>query len=124
MQDKIGELRLQQEKICELLEKGVYTVEIFTKRNDSLEKEIRNLQISETELLEQCRDEKQMKSRTDEIIPTTQRILDQYGNLKISEKNSLWKMVLEKITMYRPNDKEFDLHIYPKLPMEPIQYSA
>ncbi len=124
VQDKIGELRLQQEKICELLEKGVYTVEIFTKRNDSLEKEIRNLQISETELLEQCRDEKQMKSRTDEIIPTTQRILDQYGNLKISEKNSLWKMVLEKITMYRPNDKEFDLHIYPKLPMEPIQYSA
>lgn len=51
IQRQLSELHSQQNKICELLEKGVYTVEMFSKRNDTLEKEIRKLQSLETDLL-------------------------------------------------------------------------
>ena len=38
--------QLQQENICEYLEKGVYTIDMFTKRDPALTQEIKQLQIS------------------------------------------------------------------------------
>ena len=43
----------------------------------------------------------------EELIPTTQRILDSYPHLSVAEKNSLWKIVLEKITVFRTPEGEF-----------------
>lgn len=56
------------------------------------------------------------KKAVEELIPTTQRILDSYPHLSVAEKNSLWKIVLEKITVFRTPEGEFSLHLYPKLP--------
>lgn len=117
IQNQLAELHLQQNKICELLEKGVYTVDMFTKRNNVLNKEIQKLQSSENDLLKRRAANEQSEKNIAEIIPTTQHILENYEHLSISEKNSLWKIVLEKITVYRPQNGEFDIHIYPKLPM-------
>ena len=36
VQSQLAQLRTQQDNICEYLEKGVYTIEMFTKRNDIL----------------------------------------------------------------------------------------
>lgn len=51
VQEQLAQVRLQQDNICEYLEKGVYTIEMFTKRNETLTREIRKLQTSENELL-------------------------------------------------------------------------
>ena len=50
---QLAGLQLQQDTICEYLEKGVYTIDMFTKRNSALTQEIKQLQISEAELLRQ-----------------------------------------------------------------------
>ena len=115
---QLAELQSQQDKICEYLEKGVYTVEMFGKRNDALVKELQKLQAAEGELLKKQSTQKNVKHVAAEIIPTTQRILDSYPRLSVAEKNSLWKIVMEKITVYRTPDGEVSLHIYPKLPMQ------
>lgn len=115
---QLAELHFQQDKICEYLEKGVYTVEMFSKRNDALVKELRKLQVAEEELLKKQSSQKDAKHAVAEIIPTTQRILDSYPRLSVTEKNSLWKIVMEKITVYRTPNGEVSLHIYPKLPMQ------
>ena len=65
------QLQLQQENICEYLEKGVYTIDMFTKRNASLAKELKQLQSAEADLLRQQREGKQKKRATVQIIPTT-----------------------------------------------------
>lgn len=44
-------------------------------------------------------------------------ILDSYDKLTIVEKNDLWKIVMERITVFRTPEGEFSMHIYPKLPM-------
>ena len=118
VREQLAETQLQQDKICEYLEKGVYTVEMFTKRNDTLTREMRKLQASEADLLKKQSSQSDIKNAEAEIIPTTQRILDSYSRLSVPEKNSLWKIVMEKITMYRTPDGEFSMHIYQKLPMK------
>ena len=117
VQGQLAQLRTQQDNICEYLEKGVYTVEMFTKRNETLMKELRKLQASEDDLLKQKESKSSTKSIEAEVIPTTQRILDSYPHLSVEEKNRLWKIVMKKITMYRTPEGDFTLHIYPKLPM-------
>ncbi len=117
VQGQLAQLRTQQDNICEYLEKGVYTVEMFTKRNETLMKELRKLQASEDDLLKQKESKSSTKSIEAEVIPTTQQILDSYPHLSVEEKNRLWKIVMKKITMYRTPEGDFTLHIYPKLPM-------
>ena len=56
-----AQLQLQQENICEYLEKGVYTIDMFTKRNASLAKEINQLQSAEADLPRQQGEGKQKK---------------------------------------------------------------
>lgn len=109
---KIGEL-----KICEYLEKGIYTIEMFTKRNDTLTREIHKVQAAENELLKKQGAQKDIHDVEKEIIPTTQHILDSYPQLSVEEKNRLWKIVMERITAYRTPGGEVSIHIYPKLPM-------
>ena len=117
VRDQLVELQMQQDKICEYLEKGVYTVEMFTKRNDTLTREIQKQKAVESDLLKKQSSQSETKSAEAEIIPTTQHILDSYPRLSVAEKNSLWKIVMEKITIFRTPDGEFSMHIYPKLPM-------
>lgn len=69
-----------------------YTVEMFTKRNDTLTRELRKLQASEADLLKKQSSQSDIKNAEAEIIPTTQRILDSYSRLSVPEKNSLWKI--------------------------------
>lgn len=123
IQEQLAGLYLQQDKICELLEKGVYTNELFSKRNSTLEEEIRRLQSSEADLLNKRSSQKQSEMEAAAIIPTSQRILDSYDQLSASEKNSLWKIVMKKITVYRHPNGEFCIHIYPKIPEQNLNYS-
>ena len=113
---QLAQLQLQQEGICEYLEKGVYTIDMFTKRNASLSREISQLQRTEAELLQQQSDNNHQKKATSQIIPTTQHILESYPILTVAEKNQLWKLVMKKATVYRSQDGELTLHIYPNLP--------
>ncbi len=117
IQEQLVTLQEQQDKICTLLEKGVYTVEMFSKRNDAITREIMKLQIDEADLAQKILSQKLGEDAQKSIIPTTQHILDSYDILSPEEKNRLWKVVLEKVTVFRSKTDEFSLHIYPKVPM-------
>ena len=60
--------------------------------------------------------EQSSQDQNAEILPATQHILESYPKLSVLEKNTLWKIVMEKITIYRTPEGELSLHIYPKLP--------
>ncbi len=116
VQAQLAGLQQQQDSLCDYLEKGVYTVDMFTKRNATLAREIKKLQESEAELMRKKESGSQASQAAVEIIPTAQHILDNYDVLTIAEKNRLWKLVLKKATVYRTPDGELSVHIYPKLP--------
>lgn len=116
VQAQLAGLQQQQDTLCDYLEKGVYTIDMFTKRNATLAREIKKLQESEAELMRKKESGSQENQAAMEIIPTTQHILDNYDVLTIAEKNRLWKLVLKKATVHRTPDGELSIHIYPKLP--------
>ena len=116
VQAQLASLQQQQDALCDYLEKGVYTIDMFTKRNATLSREIKKLQESEAELMRKKESGSQANQAAMEIIPTTQHILDNYDVLTIAEKNRLWKLVLKKATVYRTPEGELSVHIYPKIP--------
>mgnify|MGYP003295529996 CR=1 FL=1 len=116
VQAQLAGLQQQQDTLCDYLEKGVYTIDMFTKRNATLAREIKKLQESEAELMRKKESGSQENQAAMEIIPTTQHILDNYDVLTIAEKNRLWKLVMKKATVYRTPEGELSVHIYPKLP--------
>jgi septal ring factor EnvC (AmiA/AmiB activator) len=113
---QLSALQDQQENICEYLEKGIYTIDMFTKRNLALTKEIKQLQESEEDLLKQKNADNQQETIHAQIIPAAQHILESYPLLTVEEKNRLWKLVLKKATIYRSPDDEVVIRIYPNLP--------
>lgn len=121
-QERLEDLYEQQDKICDLFEKGKYSERLFNKRNDALEKEITKVQFDIEDLEEKISNRREQHAVERNIIPTTQRLLDNYDDLTAKEKNALWKEVLEKIT-YSKTEKggEFNITIYPKLTYKPQQ---
>jgi hypothetical protein len=113
---QLSALQDQQENICEYLEKGIYTIDMFTKRNLALAKEIKQLHESEEDLLKQKNADNQQETIHAQIIPAAQHILESYPLLTVEEKNRLWKLVLKKATIYRSPDDEMVIRIYPNLP--------
>ena len=113
---QIAALQQQQDKLCEYLEKGIYSVEMFAKRNTVLSADIQKLRSSEVELIQQQDAGAEKKKSSLQIIPTTQHILDNYDILTILEKNQLWKLVLKKVTVYRSQDDELSIQLFPNLP--------
>ena len=89
---------------------------MFAKRNTVLSADIQKLQSSEAELVQQQCAGAEKKKTSLQIIPTAQHILDNYDILTILEKNQLWKLVLKKVTVYRSQEDELSIQLYPNLP--------
>ena len=116
IRSELEQLQHQQENICEYLEKGIYTIEMFTKRNLALENEIKQLRESEEDFLKQKSKGKQKEAAHTQIIPAAQHILESYPILTLEEKNRLWKLVLKKVTIYRSPNDEITIRLHPNLP--------
>lgn len=114
---QLADLQEQQNKICDLLEKGVYTIQMFQKRNDVLVKDINKLQADEAELADKMQNQQSKVDAKSRFVPTVQHLLDSYDILTPKEKNELWKQVLVKVTFVRePKATDFEVHIYPRIP--------
>ena len=116
VRNKLKQLADQQSHVCEFLEKGIYSVSMFTSRNEAISKEITRLNHAEEMLLKEIDSQSTQTDAALAIIPTTQNILEQYPELTIPEKNRLWKLVLKDVTVYRKPTGEIELHVYPNIP--------
>lgn len=122
LQKEVDDLLEQQNNICELLEKRVYTVELFTKRNTALQNDIDRIKRDIEELKEKIFNQQKEQIVKSNIIPATQYLLDNYDSLTVREKNDLWKEVLEKVTFYKgERGGNFHITLYPKLQQNPPQ---
>lgn len=116
VQSKISELIKQQDHLCDLLEKEVYSPDLFNRRNAVIESELVQLKKDEEDLLSKIENQSQKETQAVNFIPSAQRLLDNYDKLSVKEKNMLWKEVLEKVTVFRSQSDEISIQIYPRLP--------
>lgn len=97
MQLLTKELNLKQgqiEKACEMLEKGIYNIDLFKSRTKKIEIEINNIKarINEIETAPLDDDIKAQKA-----IPILEKVLEKYPNLNIENKNKLLRSIIQNI---------------------------
>ena len=113
---QLSDAKTQQEKICGFLETGVYTVQMFQQRNEKLQEEIDRLTMTKQNLMEEIKKHEVRSKQSVEIIPKTQHLLDNYGDMTPQQKNDLWKEIVDHIDLTaEPKAKDFHIRIYPKL---------
>ena len=98
------ELSKRQEmlsKTCELLEQGIYTVELFQSRTASIKDDIESIKSRITEL-ENITPNEDIHIRT--AIPKIENVLKKYGSLSPKEKNDLLKTIIKSVEYTRIDD--------------------
>lgn len=104
---KISELDKQFNKTCELLEKGVYSINLFESRSKSITEEKNALNELKNRLIEENKKDDTIiiKKR----IPILEKCIENYNYLNITEKNELLSALITRIE-YTRIDKSNDLN--------------
>ena len=121
--DKISALEKQRDKICGLLEQGVYSTDVFLKRQKNIEAKINEAKGSIVKISEDIESEERAEAGRKIIVPKAENVLSQYRNASTAaEKNELLKSVIEKAVYtktvngrWHGSPDDFELIIYPKL---------
>lgn len=120
LNQELNELEKQKEKLHDLLERGVYDVNVYLERSDSLAVRIENIKASIANIQLDIENEKKKIGAQKDIIPKIEKVLEIYEQIDdAAEKNNLLKSVLEKTEYtklkHQRNDN-FLLILHPKLP--------
>jgi len=122
LQKELSELELQFDKTFELLEKGIYTPEVFTKRNELLANKIATAtqKIEETE--KEIHTLKKVQEEQLSLIPKINTLLETYDSLSVEEKNRLLRGVLDHAEYHKTTNgrwhnspDSFEISIYPRI---------
>lgn len=95
------EIQKQQNALniaCEMLESGIYTIDLFKSRTNIIENKLKtlNTQLKELQNLEIKEDE-----RANKALPILTKVIDKYDTLDAKEKNNLLKKIIKSIEYTR-----------------------
>ena len=119
-------LQKQYENTFDLLEKGIYTAEIFASRNKILNEKISEIAASIKETKEEYQKLQQAKENQISLLPKIRTILETYETLSPAEQNKLLKEVLDHVEYHKDNNgringiwqtapDDFSIVLYPKV---------
>ena len=111
---ELVKLKSQLNKAFEFVEQGIYSLEVFKERREKLEGDINTLS-EQKEKREQAVYLLESDSATQiNLIPKTQKLLEDYENLTVEERNNLLKEILVKIEYKKEGRGDIELDIYPR----------
>ncbi|WOO37427.1 recombinase family protein [Anaerocolumna sp. AGMB13020] len=123
LSSQITKLNRQLDKTFELLEQGVYTIEVFQERRKKIMEQIDTLEASKVTLADELNVLNKRQLQNNELIPKIEHVIEAYYNVDVmSERNELLKDILEKVSYLKlePNKKgqrnnaNFIIELYPK----------
>ena len=115
-QQEIDKLNAQLTKAFNLVEQGIYTLEIFQQRRDSLTSSIADARDRQLQAEKLLLDYEENETSRNSLIPQTTAPLECYEEMRISERNAILKTILEKIEYRKGKDGNIGIDLYPKLP--------
>ena len=124
-ENEISKLKKQLDRTHDLLEQGVYSVEQFTNRSQSIGDRISEAQNDIKTIKDEIKQYYQKQQQVTTFIPKVEYIVDLYYNLSSAEEqNRLLKEVIKNIIYYKAKSDSgkatppdgFVLEIFPLLP--------
>lgn len=117
--------RKQLAATYDLLEQGVYTVEIFTQRNAVISATIADLEKQRADLEKQWEDANKIIRLRQSFIPQVENVLAAYEHMDTAAgKNNLLRTVIERIEYLKTepnrrgqrNNANFEIKVWPRVP--------
>ena len=96
LEKELSAKELQIERACELLEQGVYNIDLFKKRTTAIETDIENINNRIKEIKAKPLDD-DIKARN--AIPILEKVIDKYPTLDAAQKNKLLRAIIKTITI-------------------------
>lgn len=124
IENEISSFDKQMDNIHNLLEKEVYTIDVFLERSKALSEKIEKAKIYKVTLEAEIKRDLEIIENRTKLIPKMENLLEVYNSLPSpKEKNDMLKEVIDKIVYIKtvkgkkgvPED-EFELVLFPKLP--------
>ncbi|TYS60523.1 recombinase family protein [Sutcliffiella horikoshii] len=117
---ELQELEKQKNNLHDLLEQGVYTIEVFMTRQKNITERMERLQDECSQIQNLILQEKLQEKHMHEFVPKVEKVISAYrSTTDIVKKNKLLKSILEKATYLRKPgwDKQgqFKVQLYPKI---------
>ena len=116
LSQEAGKLQLQLDNAYNLVEQGVYTLELFRTRQVKLSaslEEIRQRQVAMEDTLRHLESSEMTQAN---LIPQTEALLDSYDQMTNQERNALLKTILHRIEYAKGADGKIEIDLYPRLP--------
>ena len=106
----------QLDNAFDLVEQGVYTLEMFQSRRLKLTSQLDEIDERRKERQEYIDRLEASQNQKANLIPQTEELLASYDHMTNTERNELLKVILEKIDYYKGADGEIVIDLYPRLP--------
>jgi site-specific DNA recombinase len=119
---KLEELNSMRETAFEMLEKKIYSEEVFLQRHKSISNKIKETEAAMSRLQNEIEDELRRRKHQQTIVPKVRAVLDSYNSLDDAEqKNHLLKSVIEKVLFIRKKEwtkkDQFEIEVIPRFPI-------
>lgn len=123
LRQEVADLGKQQGQLHDLLEQGVYTVDVFLERSTILAQRLADAKERLAENNAETEKALVLESQKNNIVPKIQHLLGVYDTLESPQaKNDLLREVVDKALYFKPRDRTrrvpdgFRLVLYPRVP--------
>ncbi|NGQ95060.1 recombinase family protein [Brevibacillus sp. SYP-B805] len=121
-QKELAELNSMRETAFEMLEKKVYSEEVFLQRHKSISDKIKEAESTISRLQSEIEEELHRRKHQKTIVPKVRAVLENYYSLETPEqKNHLLKSIIEKVMFIRKKEwtkkDQFEIEVIPRFPI-------
>lgn len=115
LEAETGRLQKQLDNAFDLVEQGIYTLDLFKARREKIEASMDEVR-GRIDQIKKTKAELEKKDAIPRLIPQTEELLQSYPYMTPGEKNKLLKAVLYRIDYKKDADGKIEIDLYPKLP--------
>ena len=113
---ELAKLNTQLENAFNLVEQGVYTLDLFKERREKLNTAIENARVRRSGISMALEKLEASETCQSNLIPRTEELLASYEDMTDQERNDLLKVILRKIEYRKGADRKIEIDLYPRLP--------
>lgn len=113
---ELTKLNLQLENAFDLVEQGVYTLDLFKERREKLSILIEEMKMRRSKISAALEKLEASEASQLNLIPQTEELLASYADMTNQERNDLLKVILQKIAYQKGADGRIEIDLYPRLP--------
>lgn len=113
---ELAKLNQQMENAFDLVEQGIYTLDLFKDRREKINTAISEVKDRRSRISNALVKLESSETCQTNLIPQTEQLLESYNQMTIQERNDLLKAILQKIEYQKGADGKIEIDLYPRLP--------